>query len=207
MVLVEKTDVSAFGLKTARMGKALLFGLAYFTVFSLFPGLFLNLLTYLFLNRLLIQSYDFSSFLLVMPFMICVGTSEESLFRGYMQTHLERFYSQRRANLFQGFLFGFWHIVWYISTPDPFYMAGYVTTTFVIGLFYGYFYSKARNLVPLIATHGLHNSLLSGAKLDQKVLELIGNLPWPSQALLWLTPYILAGVLTFAFTKCVVEEL
>jgi membrane protease YdiL (CAAX protease family) len=207
MVLVEKTKVSAFGLKKEGMGKALLFGLAYFAVFSFFPVLVFNLLTYLSLNQLLIQSCDFSSFLLVMPFMMCVGVSEESLFRGYVQTHLERFYSQRKANLFQGLLFGFWHIVWYVSTPDPLYMAGYVTTTFVIGLFYGYFYSKARNLVPLIITHGLHNSLFRGAKLNQTVVEIIISLPWFSQLLLWLTPFILVGVLAFAFTKYVVREL
>jgi hypothetical protein len=207
VVLIEKTDVSAFGLKTKRMDRALLFGLAYFALFSFLPGLILNLLTYLFLNQLMIQSYDFSSFLLVMPFMVCVGISEEILFRGYMQTHLERFYSPRRANLFQGLLFGFWHIVWYVSTPDILYMAGYVTTTFVIGLFYGYLYSKARNIVPLIVAHGLHNSLFRGVMLDEAVLDLIGSLPWFSQIMLWVTPYIFAGALTFAFTKYAVKEL
>jgi hypothetical protein len=108
MVLVERTDVSAFGLKTKGMGKAVSFGLTYFAIFSLLPSLILGLLTYVSTNQLIIQSYDFSSFILVMPFMIlCVGISEEGLFRGYIQSHLERFCSQRKANLFQAVLFGF----------------------------------------------------------------------------------------------------
>lgn len=208
IVFVEKTEISAFGLKTRGIGKALLYGIAYFTVFSFLPGVVLNLLTYVSLGQLAIQSYDFSSFLLVMPFMtLCVGISEEALFRGYIQNRFERFYSKRRANLFQALLFGFWHIVWYISNPNLFYMAGYIMTTFIIGLFFGYFYSKARNIVPLIVAHGLHNSLFQGFKLNQEVLEIIGNLPAHSQMLIWLTPYIFSGLLTFIFTKYAVREL
>jgi membrane protease YdiL (CAAX protease family) len=104
-----------------------------------------------------------------------VGVSEEGLFRGYVQTHLERFYSKKMANLLQALLFGLWHVVWYASRPQILYMAGYVTATYIIGLFDGYFYSRARNLVPLIIAHGLHNSFLLGLVLNPEVLESVGN--------------------------------
>jgi len=208
VAFVEKTEISAFGFKTRGIGKALLYGIAYFTVFSFLPGVILNLLTYVSFGQLTIESYDFSSFLLVMPFMtLCVGISEEALFRGYIQNRFEQFYSKRRANLFQALLFGLWHVVWYVSNPNLFYMFGYIMTTFIIGLFFGYFYSKARNIVPLIVGHGLHNSLFQGLKMNQKVLEMIGNLPAHGQMLMWLTPYIFSGLLTFIFTKYAVEEL
>jgi membrane protease YdiL (CAAX protease family) len=207
MAFIEKTKISAFGLKMRRIDMAVLYGLVYFVVFSFSPVIFFILFVFASVGQLPVQTYDVFSFMWVMPFMMCVGISEEGLFRGYMQTHLERFYSKRKANLLQALLFGLWHIVWYVSTPQPLYMFGYVTITFVIGLFYGYFYSKARNLVPLIIAHGLHNSFLLGLEMNQKVLELIGNLPPLNQGLIWITPYILAGMFAFAFTKYAVKEL
>jgi membrane protease YdiL (CAAX protease family) len=86
-------------------------------------------------------------------------------------------------------------------------MFGYITTTFIFGLFFGYFYSKARNIVPLIITHGLHNSFFLGIKMNQTALEAIGNLPLTSLILIWLTPYILSGMLTLVFIKYAVREL
>jgi membrane protease YdiL (CAAX protease family) len=208
MAFVEKTRVSAFGLKTEGFNKALLCGVAYFGVFSFLPGLILALIAYGFLGQLLIQAFDFSSFFLAMPFMtLCVGLSEESLFRGYMQTHLERFYSKRRANLLQALLFGVWHVVWYVSTPRLYYIFGYVTVTFIVGLFYGYFYSKARNILPLIIAHGLHNSFLLGLQMNQNALEVLGGLPPLNQMIIWVMPYILSGTLTYVFTKYAVKEL
>lgn len=207
MVLIEKIDVSAFGLRTRGIGKALLFGLAFFAFFSFLPGFIFGLLAYVSLNRLIIQSYDFGSFLLVLPFMICVGISEEGLFRGYMQSHLEGLYSRRGANLLQAVLFGLWHIVWYVSNPDFLYMFEYFVTTLVFGLFFGYFYSKARNIVPLIVAHGLHNSFFRGFEMNQAVLDVFGSLPVVSQVLMWLVPYIISGVATFVFVRYLVGEL
>jgi membrane protease YdiL (CAAX protease family) len=207
VVVVEKTDVSAFGFKTKGISRAVLYGVAYFIVFSLSSAIFFILFASASVNRLVVQTYDVFYSLSVMPFMLCVGISEEGLFRGYTQTHLEQFYSKRKANLLQALLFGLWHIVWYVSTPQLLYMFGYVMATSIIGLFYGYFYSKARNLVPLIIAHVLHNSFLGGLRMNQEVLELLGNLPMLNQGLIWITPYILAGVFAFVFTKYAVREL
>jgi len=207
MAVVEKTELSAFGLRTRGLGAAVLYGLAYFAVFSLLPTILFILFAFAFVDQLVVQTYNVFSFLLVMPFMMCVGISEEGLFRGYMQTHLERFYSKRIANVLQALLFGFWHIVWYVSNPQILYMTGYVTATFIIGLFYGYFYSKARNLMPLIITHGLHNSFMTGLQMNQKALEFVGNLPPLNQGLIWIAPYALAGVFAFVFTKYAVRQL
>jgi membrane protease YdiL (CAAX protease family) len=112
VVVVEKTDVSAFGFKTKGISRAVLYGVAYFIVFSLSSAIFFILFASASVNRLVVQTYDVFYSLSVMPFMLCVGISEEGLFRGYTQTHLEQFYSKRKANLLQALLFGLWHIVW-----------------------------------------------------------------------------------------------
>ncbi len=114
--------------------------------------------------------YDFTLFLLAMPFMtLCVGISEEGLFRGYMQTHFQKLYTPTKAIIIQAVFFGVWHFVWNLSPFDPFGMAMYVATTFFIGLIFGYFYSKSKNLVPLILTHGLWNSVLSGVPQKRRI--------------------------------------
>jgi membrane protease YdiL (CAAX protease family) len=107
-----------------------------------------------------------------LPFQtLLVGISEEGLFRGYIQTHLQKFYAWK-AIFIQAILFGFWHFVWNLYPFNPFAMAQYIATTFFIGLLFGYFYSKAKNLVPLILTHGLWNSFPAGVVENSAALNL-----------------------------------
>jgi len=151
--------------------------------------------------------YDFTLFLLAMPFMtLCVGISEEGFFRGYMQTHFQKLYSPATAILIQAVFFGVWHFVWNLNPFDPFGMAMYVATTFFIGLIFGYFYSKARNLVPLILTHGLWNSVLSGVS-ESAEYEIVGAMPLINQIIVSFLPYMMSTVFAIFFIRYVVKEI
>ena len=101
----------------------------------------------------------------------CVGINEEGFFRGYVQTHFEKFYSSKQAILIQSILFGVWHFVWDLHPFAPIHMTFYVGSTFLIGLVFGYFYSKTKNLVPLVFAHGLFNSIPQGVVENRLALE------------------------------------
>jgi branched-subunit amino acid permease len=86
-------------------------------------------------------------------------------------------------------------------------MAQYVATTFFIGLLFGYFYTKAKNLVPLIITHGLWNSFPMGIVENQVALDLLDRTPFSDQILMWLLPYAIAAIIAFFFIKFLVKEI
>ena len=202
IVIVEKTDVSAFGFKTKNFGKSLLYGLVFFALLYGLALLISNILVYAFTYQLPVQTFDFMPVLSAMPFMtLCVGISEEGLFRGYTQTHLEKFYSKREAVFIQAVLFGVWHFVWNLSPFDPLGMARYVGNTFFIGLMFGYMYSKSRNLVPLMFAHGLWNSVPEGIVTSVAALEM------SNQMLLWTLPYLVSAMFMFFFIKYLVKEI
>jgi len=202
IILVEKTDLSAFGFETKDFLRALVRGLAFF---MLLGGLSLAVslvLIYIFTNQMPIQAINSTLPLLLMPFMtFCVGISEEGLFRGYMQTHLERFYTAKKAILIQATLFGFWHFVWDLS---PFNLSGmiqYVATTFFIGLLFGYFYSKTRNLTPLVLAHGLWNSIPSLLVLSESAQNFYSEHPLSNQMAVIILPFAVSAIVTTLFIK------
>ncbi len=208
MLIVEKTDVSAFGFKTKNIGKSLLFGLLCFVVLDGFAIVSSYVLVYAFTNQMPVQSYDVTPLFLTLPFMtLCVGISEEALFRGYMQTHLEKFYTVRKAILIQAILFGAWHFVWNLSPFDPFGMLGYVEITSLIGLFFGYFYSKTRNLAPLVFAHGLFDSVPQGIIENESAFNAFQTIPLINQILTFLLPYVVAMISTFLFLKYLARKI
>lgn len=207
IVITEKTDVSAFGFKTQNMERAILHG----TLFYLVSGgtyLFtIYSLVYVFTNQIPVLSYNIIPFLSLMPFhTLLVGISEEGLFRGYIQTHLQKFHSHG-AIIIQAFLFGIWHFVWNLSPFDPVGMFQYVAFTFLIGLIFGYFYSKAKNLVPLIFAHGLWNSFPSGIVKNEAALNLFRQAPFLTQFLVFSLSYVIASIVAFFFVKYWVKEI
>jgi membrane protease YdiL (CAAX protease family) len=208
IVLIEKTDISAFGFKTENIEKSLLQGFILFIVLegSIFLGLIC--LVFTLTNQLIIASYSIELFLFAMPFQIlCVGISEEGLFRGYMQTHLRKFYSSSRAILIQAAFFGIWHFVWNLWPFDPVGMIQYVATTFLIGLLFGYFYSKSKNLLPLIFAHGLYNSFITGIIENKAASNALQAIPVTSQILTLFLPYAISAIVTFFFIKHFVKEI
>jgi membrane protease YdiL (CAAX protease family) len=207
VLIIEKADVSVFGFKTRNIGKSLLFGFLFSVILGGLASLSFYLMIYFFTSQVPVQSYNVLPFLLTMPFMtLCVGISEEGLFRGYMQTHLERFYSSKQAIVIQAILFGVWHFVWGLNPFDPVYMLSYVGGTFLVGLLFGYFYSKTRNLAPLVFAHGLFDSFPAGIMENQSALDAFQTISPSFQGLTWILPYIISAVLTLLFIKYLVKE-
>ena len=208
ILFIEKVVISAFGFKTKNIWKSLIFGFLFFVILDGLASLGFYLLIYVFTSQIPVQSYNVLPFILTMPFMtLCVGISEEGLFRGYMQTHLERFYSSKQAILIQAILFGVWHFVWGLNPFDPVYMLSYVGITFLIGLLFGYFYSKTRNLAPLVFAHGLFDSVPAGIVENQSALDAFQTISPLYQGVTWFLPYIVSAILALLFIKYLVKEI
>jgi membrane protease YdiL (CAAX protease family) len=208
ILLVEKSDLSAFGFKTEKLGKSHLYGFAFFAILNGLTLLVSYVLIYGFTGQMPVQSFDIMSSLLSMPFMtLCVGISEECLFRGYMQTHLEKLYTPRKAILIQAILFGVWHFVWNLNPFNPFGIAQYVITTLFIGLVFGYFFSKTRNLVPLIFAHGLWDSIPPWIIENESVMHYFGTFPTPDQILVLILPFTVSAIAAVFFIKYFVKEI
>ncbi|MGQ9506833.1 MAG: lysostaphin resistance A-like protein [Candidatus Bathycorpusculaceae bacterium] len=207
IIVVERTDVSVFGFKTQKLGKALFYGISFYIILGGMALFMLYLLVYFFTNQTPILSYEISPFILSMPFhTLLVGISEEGFFRGYIQTHLQKFYTHK-AIFIQAILFGVWHFVWNLFPLNPFAMAQYIFTTFFIGLLFGYFYSKTKNLIPLILTHGLWNSFPTGIIENKTAFDLLEQTSLSNQILMWFLPYAIAAVVAFFFIKLLVKEI
>ena len=208
ILFIEKVVISAFGFKTKNIWKSLIFGFLFFVILDGLASLGFYLLIYVFTSQIPVQSYNVLPFILTMPFMtLCVGISEEGLFRGYIQTHLERFYSSKQAILIQAILFGVWHFVWGLNPFDPVYMLSYVGITFLIGLLFGYFYSKTRNLAPLVFAHGLFDSVPAGIVENQSALDAFQTISPLYQGVTWFLPYIVSAILALLFIKYLVKEI
>jgi membrane protease YdiL (CAAX protease family) len=208
MLIVEKKHVSAFGFKTKNMGKSLLSGLLFFVLLDGFAMIFYYALVFIFTNQIPVHSYNLVPLFMTLPFMtLCVGISEEGFFRGYMQTHLEEVYPVRRAIVIQAILFGVWHFVWNLSPFDPFGMLQYVVVTFLIGLLFGYFYSKTRNLAPLVFAHGLFDSVPQGIVENISAFNVFQTISLANQILTFLLPYAVAMISTFLFVKYLARKM
>jgi len=207
ILLVEKIDLEAFGFKTRNLGKSLLYGLVFFICLNGLASAIRYVSIYALNAQTPVQSFDIWSSLLTMPFMtFCVGVSEEGLFRGYIQTHLQNFYSSKEAILVQAILFGGWHFVWNLFPFSPLEMAQYVSATFFIGLLFGYFYSKTKNLTPLIFAHGLWNSIPPSIIQSDAAKNFVSALTLPNQIMLMFLPFVISALITVIFTKYLVRE-
>lgn len=140
IIAIEKTDISAFGFRTQNIGKAIFRGLIFYAILGGSTLLTIHLLVYAFTNQTPVQYYNIAVFLSAMPFhTLCVGVSEEGFFRGYVQTHLEKFYGANKAILTQAVLFGIWHFVWDLNPFNPWgygsIRSNYIFYRFAIRLF------------------------------------------------------------------------
>jgi uncharacterized protein len=81
-----------------------------------------------------------------------VGIGEELLFRGIIQTELQKVFSPKVGLFLASALFGVMHLTWR-SVPELFF-------TFLAGLILGYLYNKTGNLTAPIVLHGVNNTVL-----------------------------------------------
>jgi len=86
---------------------------------------------------------------------------EEFVFRGVIQTKLERATDQRKAVLYQGIIFVLIHIPYdillYSIMGDLLYVVLLFILQFIHGLIYGIIFMKTRNLLPCVICHFLTN--------------------------------------------------
>jgi hypothetical protein len=196
VAFVEKNSLSVYGFKTEHFTRSLLIGLAYYLIFGLVLFTTFFGLTYAFTGQMVIVAYDLFPSLFVFPFMtFCVGVSEEGLFRGYMQTHLERVFTKRKALLIQALLFGVWHFVWHISPFDIVGTTVHVSSTFIFGLIFGEFYKESGNLIPLMLAHGLVDTIGYGAVFNPE-LENMQTFLQGSQALSFIVSMSILALCT-----------
>jgi membrane protease YdiL (CAAX protease family) len=161
MVLIKGNTLGAYGLELKSFAKSLLIGLAYCLTFGFPFFLTLSALTFLSTGQLAFSTYSVSTALIYLPFMIlCVGLSEEGLFRGFIQTRLAKAYNKNAALLTQAVLFAAWQFAIFVSPMSAVGMAVYISQTFAFGLISGLFYKKSGNLIPLILANGFLNTAI-----------------------------------------------
>lgn len=176
VVLASNHHLGSFGFRSENFARSLLAGLSYYLVYGIGLCCTFFALVYAATGHLVIVGYDLFPSLFVFPFMtLCVGVSEEGLFRGFMQTRLTRIHTRRKAIVVQALLFGVWHFIWHVSPFDPLGMVMHVSGSFIFGLVFGQFFSVSGNLVPLILAHGLVDTIGYGAVLNPG-LETMGTL-------------------------------
>ncbi|MHA1377504.1 MAG: lysostaphin resistance A-like protein [Candidatus Helarchaeota archaeon] len=140
----------------------------------------LSLVGILDLNSLLNMSISINWYVIAsFPFqLICVGVSEELLFRGYFYTKLRSTnIGYIKSILVSSVFFGLFHVCWYISPYDPWFisdayqMVFHVTYTFIFGICMCIIFERTKSLVAPIIIHGLSNSV-GGAVATHTLFDL-----------------------------------
>ncbi len=116
--------------------------------------------------------YGFASF----PFqLLCVGISEELLFRGYFYTKLRSATGYIRSVFLSSLIFGLFHVAWYIDPSSPWLisdwvaMISHVGSTFVFGVCMCVIFERTRSIICPIIIHGLFNAIggaLAGTQIN-----------------------------------------
>jgi len=97
------------------------------------------------------------------PFVL----AEEITVRGLILTLLLKKYSEKQSILISAAIMGSYHILGLFSLDSSFsyenlvWYSGQVVWAFIIGLFYGYTFIKAKSLLPCIMVHYLSNTLIN----------------------------------------------
>jgi membrane protease YdiL (CAAX protease family) len=82
---------------------------------------------------------------------------EEAVFRGIVLTVFLNRYSERKAIIFSALGFGLMHLLNLASGRELVWVMGQVVWAFILGLFYGYVFSRTRSLLPPMIVHYLGN--------------------------------------------------
>ncbi|NWG10464.1 CPBP family intramembrane metalloprotease [Candidatus Bathyarchaeota archaeon] len=161
IVLIRGNTLDTYGFKMKSFAKSFLIGLAYCLTYGLPFFVTLSSLIFLSTGQIVFSAYNATSALIYLPFMIlCVGLSEEGLFRGFMQTRLAKAYSKNTGLLVQAMLFAAWQLPIFILPLSVIGMIVSISQTFAFGLISGLFYKKSGNLIPLILANGFMNTTI-----------------------------------------------
>ncbi|NJD60969.1 MAG: CPBP family intramembrane metalloprotease [Anaerolineae bacterium] len=118
-------------------------------IYRLFEGLPVN---GGFIRQVFDLSGDIPSLLLSFP-----SSFEEVTFRGIVLTVFLSKYSERQAIIFSSLGFGLMHLLNLTNGADFVWVMGQIVWAFILGLFYGYMFVRARSLLPPMIVHYLGN--------------------------------------------------
>jgi|Deesub1362A_J573_1020465.scaffolds.fasta_scaffold00005_321 hypothetical protein len=133
---------------------------------------------------------------------------EEGLFRGVMITHFRVPLSFWKANFLQAFLFGLWHIVWPIKSYMIGQMSalqavtiaiGYILTSGIIGLAWGYLFLKTNNLWAPWFAHTINNSTFN-------LLHTVAAQGFDSGFMIRMSVFPFTALLTMLLIKWMAEH-
>ncbi|NVM01254.1 MAG: CPBP family intramembrane metalloprotease [Candidatus Helarchaeota archaeon] len=204
IIFVECYYLSNFGFHRDKIWKNIAFTfILLFIVGILFVGIIgiivlgLSLIGMIDLNLLFgtpvsINLYGLASF----PFqLICVGVSEELLFRGYFYTKLRSTnLGYIRSILVSSIFFGLFHVCWYISPQSPWFISDFeqmvyhVGFTFIFGVMMCIIFERTRSLVAPLIIHGLGNSLGSSISISNLFEFSFGGITFGGISIGGLTP-------------------
>jgi membrane protease YdiL (CAAX protease family) len=178
ILLLEKVCLSDYGLHIGNIKKNFYFTFFFILgiiIILLIPTMILALsfkpISQLFIYQL--KNLDFV-ILLSLPFQIfAVGFSEELFFRGYLFNNLKKKFFNIKFNntiaiLLSSFIFGIFHISWYInyssssicyiSSANLFPMIFHIIFAFLIGIIMCLIYQNTKSLFSPILLHGILNT-------------------------------------------------
>lgn len=178
IILVEGFYLRDFGFHSDKLWRNVAFTFVLLLIIGILVAIIIGTIVFglafagiLDLNSLLgtsisVNWYGFVSF----PFqLLCVGISEELLFRGYFYTKLRSNLGQISSILISSILFGLFHVAWYIDPSAPGFisdwsqMAFHVGYTFIFGICMCIIFERTKSLICPLLIHGLMNSV--GASL------------------------------------------
>ena len=118
-------------------------------------GTIIGTIEYKILNPVPLIKMSLSNIILLSIIMfVFIGTVEEIIFRSILQTRLEKIFSPNQGVLLSGIMFGITH--------SGYGIIGEIVFAIVIGITLGYIFVKTRNIVFMIAVHGIANIILFG---------------------------------------------
>jgi membrane protease YdiL (CAAX protease family) len=115
---------------------------------------------------LLVEGDILSLVLLSLVMVLIIGTSEEILFRGFMQKGLTRSLGNKGGILLTAFIFAMIHVLGivllFIDSPILIVISFLLTFVpyFIVSIFLGLiYYWRNENLIAVVVTHGVYNAL------------------------------------------------
>jgi len=151
----ERTGGRAFGFTLRRAGLQALLGVALAVALQLALRL-PNIVA----GSLDLRHADLLAALRGLPFeLLALSLGEEALFRGYLQTTLERRYPWWFATVLASVLFGLWHLPGALWLYDPRAIFATVGFPFAFGLLAGVMVRRSGSIVGPVVAHAVFNAI------------------------------------------------
>lgn len=165
------------GVSTENFVYQLVFGLALGLLFPSIYYLFVFLIGGFFGSWYMY--FDVYIFVLWLPFYLSVGLGEEGLFRALIERlTIIASNNYKKGLIWASFLFGIWHVYWYITNFNILAMIAHVVFAFLFGLLLGIIYEKLNSLIVVATIHGLWDAfaasvIVLGFKITSAIAAVV----------------------------------